>query len=161
MSAFFVGVDHVNALLTYCESCISHGTPVPLRGRVDRPTDSDFTEIGKELIRENIKSLAARYPSDYAELLPDDFDVADFRFEPDYAFITHAPNVIARVIKLVHCYEYQACEHDAWEESWSRKFCQWLIHKLVSQVPGYEQAPWGYSKPDDSPQVISLSRLMR
>ena len=47
-------------------------------------------------------------------------------------------------IKAVHCYMYQASEHDAWEKSDARAFCKRLETALIHELPGYDAAPWGY-----------------
>ena len=38
---------------------------------------------------------------------------------------------------------YQSNEHEGWLESSACKICETVIDKLISQLNGYEQAPWG------------------
>jgi hypothetical protein len=47
------------------------------------------------------------------------------------------------LIKAIHCYEYQSCEHDEWEKSKAADYCTALESMLVHELPGYDAAPWG------------------
>jgi hypothetical protein len=40
------------------------------------------------------------------------------------------------------CYEYQSCEHDGWDDSATKRFCNSLRHSLTASLPGYNAAPW-------------------
>ena len=158
MSAFFVGEDHINAMLTFAERCASFGVPTPLRGRAHPVTERDLTEIGQALVAENVKSLRARYPGDYREMMPDDWQGAEsYRYRPDLAFMTRTPNLALAVIKLSQCYDYQACEHDSWADSWAASFTRWLRDCAISKIPGYDAAPWGYTRPDDAPTIVRVA----
>lgn len=164
MSAFFVGIDHVNAMLTYVEH-LDCTVPMPDGTRTrGKPTDAELTTIGRALIMENCFSLRARYPGDWKELLPDNWQGTDaYSYRPDYNFITQFNrNMAAAVIKMCDCYEYQSCEHEAWGDSWAHEFTQWLINRAASRVPGYEDADaWPYHRPLAAAEVISLTRLVR
>jgi len=47
------------------------------------------------------------------------------------------------ILKAIDCYEYQTCEHPEWEQSEAHAFCQALRKRMISMLPGYEDAPWG------------------
>lgn len=47
-------------------------------------------------------------------------------------------------LKLVHCYEYQACETEDWRSTEAAEFCRALTRALVSRLPGYDAAPWAW-----------------
>lgn len=53
------------------------------------------------------------------------------------------PLTLAEAFKAIGCYEYQSCEHPAWEASKARAFCRRLQDSLIGHVPGYDAAPWG------------------
>jgi hypothetical protein len=148
MSAWFVGADHVDAILTWMEkdqSCKCYGTPWPGGGQSRNYwDDEDLTEIGKALLAANIASLRARYPDDWREMAP--IDLNAYRFERDPAFM-RSPNLAVTLIKQVQCFEYQSCEHDGWPTSWARDFCKTLVSAAIRSLEGYEAAPWGYDKP--------------
>jgi hypothetical protein len=113
--------------------------------------------LGRALIEENCKSLAARYPSDWRELLPDGFKVEDYKFEEDLYFATR--HKITDAIHLADCYDYQSCEHDGWEGSWAAKFSNSLARKAAYKVPESGKC-WEYNKPADAPKIVSLSSML-
>lgn len=91
------------------------------------------------LARENRRSVASRY-NEAEEPMP-----AHPRAFP----IVRVRDVssVARAIKALDCYEYQACEHDGWAASEVAAWCSQLRRALVRRIPGfeaaYEAAPWG------------------
>lgn len=90
-----------------------------------------FEQAAEELYKENVRSLNYRY---------DDDDFADLNPPHAYMRTVFDPAVLA---KQVNCYEYQACEHPAWEESKAHEMCQDIKEHLLRNLPGYEDAPWG------------------
>ena len=46
-------------------------------------------------------------------------------------------------IKLVQNYMYNSSEHPEWEFSQAKKICESCLSKLISQLDGWEAAPWG------------------
>lgn len=136
MSAFFVGADHVNAILSYVNLRRDNYVPAP-HNEYGKSNDFQFlTDIGKQLLSENIKSLQSRYASDWHEMV--DLDVNQYVFQ-----LTPNPSAI-EVIKLCHCLDYQSCEHDGWEASYAKKFLTWVTDTAISNVPGYDKAAWHY-----------------
>lgn len=51
------------------------------------------------------------------------------------------------LLKVIHCYEYQACECPDWAFSEAHAFCRTLEHEIICAMPGYSEAPWGVSDP--------------
>ena len=51
------------------------------------------------------------------------------------------PPVLA--LKALDCLEYQCAEFDGWDDCEAYRFCQALRRHLISQLPGYDDAPWG------------------
>jgi len=46
-------------------------------------------------------------------------------------------------IKLVQNYMYNSSEHPEWEFSQAKKICESCLSKLISQLDGWNEAPWG------------------
>jgi hypothetical protein len=165
MSAFMCGYDHVNAMLTaaatFCRGPMSAsilapgGNHVPLNYGKD--SDAFLTMIGKALVAENIKSLQARYPGDYQELVGDE-DEDGFVFDEDVRFSTRADLNKAAIV-LANCYSYQSCEHDEWEGSYAKQFADWLIATAASRMSRDVNDCWEYHRDRSRPAMISLSSL--
>jgi hypothetical protein len=130
MSAFLVSRDTIDALVTAWVELARHGRAE----RLERAT-----ETARMLIRENIRSIEARYGAahNFSALQPEDYEfkpVAFPRLRPDTA--------VPQVLKLVHCYEYQACETSDWEETMAHAWCRTLEREAIHHIPGYHDADW-------------------
>ncbi|HTJ71322.1 MAG TPA: hypothetical protein VL551_27525 [Actinospica sp.] len=135
MSAFIVTKQHIDAMVT---------GGLPRRGdtgwiRWDDPVETGRTHIlnqdsadraGSLLWQENRISVNHRYHDG------DEIDVI-YTFQRQ----GHSPVV---VLKLIDCYEYQSCEHPAWKESQAKRLCDQLRKQVISKLPGYDEAPWGF-----------------
>jgi hypothetical protein len=93
----------------------------------------DDDALGRTLLRENMLSLATRYGDKI-----DEDRIARYRTDPSVAQRFGA----VAIIKAVHCYQYQACEHDAWPESDAYEYCKQLIEHMTQHLPGYGDAAW-------------------
>jgi hypothetical protein len=144
MSAFQVSDAHISVLV-YARAFVSdpYGGPRTMQKKSD-------TELGRALVLENARSVEFRYRKPVAEL---NFDGAgdDYTYERPRV----VPSIVA-MLKAIDCYEYQACEHDAWEESDARHFCSELRVMLTQKLPGWEEAPW--SIPDVDPAQVVLEQ---
>jgi len=88
------------------------------------------------LYNENIRSWNARYRDNMPE-------VEEIEFRPDQAEdITGI-----QFIKYLHCYAYQACEHDGWKDCLGRRLVKRWEQQAIQNLPGYEAAMWGIPKP--------------
>ncbi len=135
MSAFVVTKQHIDAIVT---------GGLPARGdtgwiRWSDPVDAGRTHIlnqdtadraGSLLWQENRVSVNRRYHDG------DEIDVI-YNFQR----LWQEP---VTVLKLIDCYEYQSCEHPAWEESQAKRLCGQLRKQVISMLPGYDEAPWGF-----------------
>ena len=90
-----------------------------------------FKDAAEELYKENVRSLNYRYGDDDFEDL-----------NPPVDYVPTIRNIFA-LAKQVNCYEYQACEHPAWEDSKARAMCVDIKEALLRKHPDYEEAPWG------------------
>ena len=105
-------------------------------------------ELGHSLAKENLLSIHARYPDTIAnpKNVPGPLDSYWLRPYQYLATIRHL--TCAESLKAIDCYEYQACEHAAWQKSEAYAFCQMLRSHVISCLPGYEAAPWGIDQND-------------
>lgn len=150
MSAWLVSKTHIDAMVTAALS--TDHQPFSWYHEGERH-ELDYTtadEVGSMLWAECARSVSYRYP-DIAETgdwpRPADFteqQVFDYRFQRLAGFTSAH---IVQVLKAVSCYEYQSCEHPQWEASSAHALCQELKDRLVSQLPGYSAAPWGFDDP--------------
>lgn len=137
MSAFVVGTKHIDylvqAALLYNRGPV--GSNIEWAGK--RVRSGILNEVGAGLLAENIKSVAYRYGS--TENLPGPVPLPTpdtYQLRP----VAHIDPV--QVIKAIHCYEYQSCEHDRWAGSPAWKFCRELLAATTRRLPGYDDAEW-------------------
>lgn len=106
--------------------------------------------LAARLMRENITSVAYRYPSDKGNgdrpgwSLPDDALIeAAVLYARHYT--EHWPDEVSPIDlhNMARCYGYQSCEHPDWRES--------IAYQLVSRIadyppekPGAEHVRWEY-----------------
>jgi hypothetical protein len=149
MSAFVVDRKHIDALVTAAlDGCpLRQGSPVSWYfPSIERPGDTlvtlqekrrtarqeDASRIGAMLWAENVNSVNHRYTEDEWE------DVYEYR-----RYTGTLPAV--QVLKAIDCYVYQSCEHDGWETSEAKQFCESLRHAYIGLLPGYSDAEWSIS----------------
>lgn len=116
-------------------------------GEYDRELDyRNADEIGRMLWIENVCSVAARYPDVGPDSRPgpcsDDIDgeaIAYTFSDPGYVLTP------GETLKAVACFEYQSCEHEGWDSSEAKRFCQSLAAEAASML---WQGPWGWDAAD-------------
>jgi len=92
--------------------------------------DDTRRTLAKILHRANVVSLRARY-GDREDSFP------DFKFD-------HAVNVSpVQAIKNCHCFDYQACEDDAYATSEAKAIVTDIVSAACRKLQGYEKAQWG------------------
>lgn len=100
-------------------------------------------EVANMLWQENIKSVSHRYPGETTATLPGPVGENHTITIEDICH-NHWPVFDpVQVIKAIHCYEYQTCEHPEWEQSQAFAFCKHLERAAIDVLPGYEDAEWG------------------
>jgi hypothetical protein len=149
MSAFVVDRTDIAYLITAALSQPGHHGPISWKGengewQILRSGHYDEAiKIGQMLWDENILSICYRYPDcqDKPDSMPGPIG-EDFIFrECDIKLFARIKAI--EVIKAVHCYEYQACEHPEWRKSEAYRFCQALKSHYIHRLPGYDEAAWG------------------
>lgn len=155
MSSFVVESGHIDAIL----SVALHGPAEinPLRypvweppqvgellGRDPEPLNAaNAGAVGSSLLTECIASVAHAGADVGVERLPGPTPLPDpelYEFT-DFGRVLTAPECL----KALACLECQSCEHPDWAESAARQFCGDLLWRLITTLPGYEQAPWEIS----------------
>lgn len=120
MSAWLCSDKHIFELAKYyVEKCQTYSS-----------NKMSFKEAAEELYNENCNSLLARYGDEYPAI------------KVPMNYVPTVKNIFA-LAKQVHCYEYQSCEHDGWEDSKAYAMCQAIKEGLLRNHPDYEDAPWG------------------
>lgn len=149
MSAFVVDREHIDALLERAMAPSGYGGD--RFHWYDRDAESwhelisyeNAGEVGRMLWAENVKSVQYRYDDEPVSDLPGPAGLSDEEVD-GYSYTTPARRLtIVQALKAISCYEYQSCEHPGWETSSAYGFCDALRHKLIGQLPGYDDAPWG------------------
>lgn len=131
MSAFVVSKVHIDILVAVRHVVKKEHPSAKLFDNTH--TDND---LGRMLWRENMLSVAHLYP-DHEDMQLDEEELRRYRHEPMQA-------TVVECIKAIHCYQYQACEHDGWETSDAKKYVDELHSSLVMLIPGYKEAPYSF-----------------
>lgn len=139
MSAYVVSDATIDALVTFAI------------GGTWRCWDGKPEELGQMLVDENYASVNYRYRGE--EGGPHKYS---FKFMSSPAKLS--PIVI---LKLCHCYEYQACEHSEWKDSKAHDAIRSIEAKAMRELPGYDDAPWGLYDHDREGHAVLLSTLCR
>lgn len=138
MSAHALDNRDVDALLT---AGLKEKDTGPLRWWWDNPTrEGELTyetahEVGAMLLAENWRALNYLHNADETP--------------PAYRYTRYTgPLYPLRAIKLAEYCRYQCDDHPGWENSEAQAFITKLIGRLISQLPGYWDEPWGMSDTD-------------
>jgi hypothetical protein len=131
MSAWWCGTAHVNALLSYWHN----------QGRC---TPTTATNLGRDMLKANADSLAARYPDGWLEMIPEDEDIGGYRFVRDNAFLKR-PNLHADAIALCECFDYQSCEFDGWSTCGAKLLIDAILQHATDKAGGAAKSElWGW-----------------
>jgi len=154
MSAFIVGKKHIDYMISAGLKYTKYG---PLRWYQPKSTEDvesgnsdqlgldnilrniheyELTEetadaVGRMLWMENHVSVAYRYGKQM-----------DVTIGEPYRFERQRKTDPVVVLKAIACYEYQSCEDPEWETSQAKAFCNALRSVAISNLPGYDAAPW-------------------
>jgi hypothetical protein len=107
--------------------------------------------VARSLAKENIRSVAHRYPDDTDGNRPGPC-LKDAEIEEAAAIYAayflanpqHLPPV--QILKLVHCLDYQSCETDDWRQTSAFKQLEWITTYAINRLPGYEDAMWSFER---------------
>jgi hypothetical protein len=148
MSAYICNPEHFGILAWFAvkTNCvISEWVRSRQPGAATSIANAQSVAIG--LARENIRSVAHRYP-DAEEghrpgpsLLDAEIEEAAALFAAH--FIAHPTRVKPiEIIKLVRSLDYQCCETDDWPLTLAFRQLDWILGEALRQLPGYANARW-------------------
>lgn len=152
MSAFIVSRRHIDVLVSGAEMAVGTRGGYLLTWQTERGTWRRFPgsvsadELGRLLWAENLKSVAARYPSDQDGERPGPIGFRDADVATYVASSARRRRPLVEVLKALDCYEYQACESEGWATSEAFAVCQQIRRRLITWLPGYDAAPWEASE---------------
>lgn len=111
--------------------------------------------FGRLLWRENVASVAARYPGDASGDRPGPIDFCDEE-AAEYTFTRRrAPMQAPTILGAIRCLEYQSCEHAGWHDS-SAHAALLQLHRWISEQ-AIGRDCWGVSDDD----VVKLEEEWR
>lgn len=132
MSANMVSTTHIHALVTAALELTD-------KGGATRATCKEFREereraayLGNLWQRANIVSVNCRYQDSRPDVRdamcsnPDDWPPYEYRIVPWISDMVDPTVRLVRVLALLDCYEYQACEPPDWDTSPAAKECDRL-----------------------------------
>jgi hypothetical protein len=104
----------------------------------------NLRQVGRELLLENVKSFEACYR---VHGRPKGHDMRKemargLRQARAYRFARRRAKPAA-IAKIAQFYDYQACEHAAWEASSAKAIVDALMARYPESLPEFEAMPWG------------------
>ena len=128
MSAYVVSDAHINALVAWA---VAKQVSYYWNGR-RRDIQGDEQRIASVLYAENVRSVNARYRENET--------ANGFRYVRKATDTKREP---VAIIKACHCYSYQACETDDWQQSEAFAVVESINDMAQRNLPGYDAAEWG------------------
>lgn len=145
MSAYICSPEHFAALAAFAVKSSKNGVISEWRDHSD-PT-ATARKVATELARENIRSVATRYPGDRElpgpDMSPAEIMQAAANLAESYYW---RPPTLSPVdlLKMCQGYAYQSCETQDWRDSLAHRQIEWIESSCYSMLPGYDAAPWSY-----------------
>jgi hypothetical protein len=117
MSAWIVGNAHIDLLV---------------RGLVESEivVGIDPNEVGRTLWRENLASVAARYPGDKDGERPGPISFRDSDVDTYIYVRPEGPLDLGVLLNAANSYDYQSCEHSGWAPSSANRWITELVASL-------------------------------
>jgi len=156
MSAYLCSPDHIGQLA----SAMSCHIPVGNKNIF-------WKEMAKLLANANWVSIEEKYGETEAKWMNDGYGVEVFEAKcVEKALITDTSLKPIDLIKMAKAFSYQACESSYWdaanyESDYVGKWhIDYFIHNMITQLPGWDDAPWEYEAKADAPVVSNLVKLV-
>ena len=133
MSAYIESPAHLRVLTQAVVASVRRDGPIWYGDK--RIEDGDYKNVFDLLYAQNVRSVSFRYEGEPRESLPgycgnEPYEWRALPFTPD----------ALKVLKALAGYEYQSCETPDWEQTDAYRLCQALRARLVSMLPGYDEA---------------------
>lgn len=120
MSAYIVSKQHIDMIVNYVYN----------KRIEDEREYRTRDELGQILYDENVRSVNHRYHEKNR--------LFKYTFESPALGLT-----CVEFIKFLRCLDYQSCERPSYDRSQARRVIVNLVFRAVSDIPGYDDAPWG------------------
>lgn len=108
--------------------------------------------VAKGLARENIRSVAYRYPNDKDGERPGpcllDAEIEEAAAIYAAHFVEHGTHIgPVDVLKLVQGLSYQSCETPDWRDTVAAIQLEWIMAEAIRSLDGYDAANWSFNRP--------------
>lgn len=156
MSAWLVDKVHIDLLVSAgltlpCRSIKDNRLRWTVPARDGQP-EQDWTltrknadEVGGKLWTDNLANIDYLYPEATDEDRPgpvtfESTHVLTYQYED-------VPGTLDPVVVLnaLSCFRYQSMDRPQWAGSFSAAFYEALLYACIRALPGYSDAPWGFS----------------
>lgn len=158
MSAFICDQEHIKQLALYAAApgrqaihpeYFRHPDLKPMAdGVISRTGYSAIAFYANILLRENIRSVEARYPADapiqHAAIFITHRDVQD-----------HTLSAVD-IISMCNCLSYQSCETGDWESTAAYELLAAIRDKAIRKLPGMDDAYWEYTKASRDARLAAI-----
>jgi hypothetical protein len=150
MSAYICNPEHFGILGAYASQrgCVISEWD---HSRTPNALITNAQRVARGLARENIRSVAYRYPNDQDGDRPGpcllDADIEEAAAIYAAHFIRHPQRPTpVRVLKLVSGLDYQSCETNDWTETLAYRQLQWIQGHAIRSLPGYDEEDWSFEQ---------------
>lgn len=148
MSVRLVSYAHINVLVSFVRTQrLALSAPWALACTlVTADTIEHAYELGRELVRENLRAFAHCYgdhpPPDRRFRCAASY-LDDYCFDPDPRGLITAANAGVTIIKATHFYDYQCAATPDYGRSCAAGVMRHIRERACIYLPGYADAPWG------------------
>ena len=155
MSAYICNPEHFGVLASYAvrNDCVV--SPLRVTGVKDAEIRS-AQSVAKLLARENIRSVAHRYPEGDLPgpcLSPADIEEAAAIYAAHFVVNPQRLRPIG-VLKLCQGWDYQSSETDDWKDTLAWQQVDWIRGAAIRSLPGYDDADWSFDQ--QLPEIEAL-----
>ena len=144
-----------------------HSIVDPVVNPVVDPVESQrelVKKIAQDLAKENIRSVACRYPNDVSGQRPgpclsdENIVLASALYAEHFFDISYARSQVEdlQILRLINAYDYQACETSDWTSTPQYEQLQWLKDAVIRDMPGYDEAQWSIANDERLESVNAL-----
>lgn len=134
MSAFVCSTEHINAMLSFVANRRMGATVYTAQNNYNLRDEEEYRKVAALLYLMNHRAVMQRYGESAEE---------DAEAFPDWR-VTRTPYSPVQIIKLCHCYSYQACEANDYDGSEAHRVVLAIEHIAARELPGYSEAQWGF-----------------
>ena len=154
MSAYICNPEHFGVLAAYAvqQDCIIYPWILVKGQQHNQARLANAQNVARLLARENIRSVAHRYPEDKDGSRPGpclkDTEIEEAAAIYAAHFLANPQRLTpVQVLSLCAGYGYQASECDDWRTTDAELQIEWIQNAAIRELPGYDNAEWSFDKP--------------